>query len=148
MCDHISDELLIKCGENVLDLAISNVKVGGLPFAAIIVNQKGEITGKGANQVATHLNCTAHPSLQQAGSATAVLLAWHTIKKKGIDCNCVILAVTLYRLWPLRSFKQRGSWVELLLQLEGMREQHAPTDNVIRKRYINHIIQLALAELP
>lgn len=38
MCDHIADELLIKCGENVVDLAIGNVKTGGLPFAAIVVN--------------------------------------------------------------------------------------------------------------
>ena len=35
MCDHITEELFIKCGENVIDLAIGNVKVGGLPFAAI-----------------------------------------------------------------------------------------------------------------
>ena len=45
MGNHIPEELLIECGENVIDLAISNVKVGGLPFAAIIVNQNIEIIG-------------------------------------------------------------------------------------------------------
>ncbi len=64
MCDHITEELLIKCGENVIDLAISNVNIGGLPFAAIIVNQNGEIIGKGANQVAKYLGCTAHAEIQ------------------------------------------------------------------------------------
>ncbi|MCB1815207.1 MAG: nucleoside deaminase, partial [Candidatus Competibacteraceae bacterium] len=70
MCDHIIDELLIKCGENVLDLAISNVKAGGLPFAAIIVNQNGEIIGKGVNQVARHLDCTAHAEIQAIREAS------------------------------------------------------------------------------
>ncbi|WP_461518014.1 nucleoside deaminase [Porticoccus sp.] len=64
MCDHLIEELLIKCGENVIDLAISNVKAGGLPFAAIIVNQNGKIIGKGINQVAKHLDCTAHAEIQ------------------------------------------------------------------------------------
>lgn len=70
MCDHIIEELLIKCGENVIDLAISNVKVGGLPFAAIIVNQHGEIIGKGVNQVAKHLDCTAHAEIQAIREAS------------------------------------------------------------------------------
>jgi guanine deaminase len=64
MCNNITEELLIKFGESVIDLAISNVKVGGLPFAAIIVNQNGEIIGKGVNQVAKHLDCTAHAEIQ------------------------------------------------------------------------------------
>jgi len=70
MCDHIIEELLIKCGENVIDLAISNGKVGGLPFAAIIVNQNGEIIGKGVNQVAKHLDCTAHAEIQAIREAS------------------------------------------------------------------------------
>jgi len=64
MYEHIIDELLIKSGENVLDLAISSVKAGGLPFVAVIVNQNGEIIGKGVNQVAKHLDCTAHAEIQ------------------------------------------------------------------------------------
>lgn len=63
MCDHITEKLLIKCGENVIDLAISNTKVGGLPFAAIIVNQNGENIEKGINQVAKCLDCTAHAKI-------------------------------------------------------------------------------------
>ncbi|GAB1260601.1 nucleoside deaminase [Aurantivibrio plasticivorans] len=70
MYDHIVEELLIKRGENVIDLAISNVKVGGLPFAAIIVNQNGDVIGEGVNQVAEHLDCTAHAEIQAIRDAS------------------------------------------------------------------------------
>ncbi len=70
MCDPIDTELLIKCGENVIDLAVGNVKAGGLPFAAIIVNQNRKIIGKGVNQVAKHLDCTAHAEIQAIRAAS------------------------------------------------------------------------------
>lgn len=70
MCNHTTEELLIECGEDVIDLAIGNVKVGGLPFAAIIVNQNEEIIGKGVNQVAKHLDCTAHAEIQAIREAS------------------------------------------------------------------------------
>ena len=85
MCDHIIEELLIKCGENVIDLAISNVKVGGLLFAAIIVNQNGELIGKGVNQVTKHLNCTAHAEIQAIREASR---NEKTLFFKRNDINC------------------------------------------------------------
>lgn len=57
-------------GEIVVDLAISNVKKGGLPFSAIIVNQGGQVIGKGVNQVAAHLDCTAHAEIQAIRNAS------------------------------------------------------------------------------
>ena len=51
-------------------MAVGNVKAGGLPFAAIVVNQNGEIIGKGVNQVAKHLDCTAHAEIQAIREAS------------------------------------------------------------------------------
>jgi len=36
MRDRIDEERLATCGESAIDLAISNVKAGGLPFSAVI----------------------------------------------------------------------------------------------------------------
>ena len=36
MCDRIDEERLATCGESAIDLAISNVRAGGLPFSALI----------------------------------------------------------------------------------------------------------------
>ena len=63
MRDRIDEERLATCGESAIDLAISNVKAGGLPFSAVIVNQSGNVVGKGVNQVAEHLDCTAHAEI-------------------------------------------------------------------------------------
>ncbi len=71
MCVNNIEELLIKCGKSVIDLAISNVKGGSLPFAAIIVNQNGEVIGKEVNQVAKHLDCTAHAEIQAIREASS-----------------------------------------------------------------------------
>ncbi len=99
MCDHIIEELLIKCGENVIDLAISNVKVGGLPFAAIIVNQNEEIIGKGVNQVAKHLDCTAHAEIQAIREASRneknLSLKGTTLIASGEPCALCYMAIRM-----------------------------------------------------
>lgn len=99
MCDHVIEELLIKCGENVIDLAISNVKVGGLPFAAIIVNQNGEIIGKGVNQVAKHLDCTAHAEIQAIREASRnennFSLKGTTLIASGEPCALCYMAIRM-----------------------------------------------------
>ena len=99
MCDHIIEELLIKCGENVIDLAISNVKVGGLPFAAIIVNQNGVIIGKGVNQVAKHLDCTAHAEIQAIREASRneknFSLKGTTLIASGEPCSLCYMAIRM-----------------------------------------------------
>ncbi|WP_206483876.1 nucleoside deaminase [Thalassotalea sp. G2M2-11] len=99
MSDHITEELLIKCGENVIDLAISNVKIGGLPFAAIIINQNGEIIGKGVNQVAKHLDCTAHAEIQAIRNSSwnekNVSLKGTTLIASGEPCALCYMAIRI-----------------------------------------------------
>ncbi len=99
MCNHINAELLIKCGENVIDLAVGNVKVGGLPFAAIIVNQNGEIVGKGVNQVAKHLDCTAHAEIQAIREASRneknFSLKGATLIASGEPCALCYIAIRM-----------------------------------------------------
>lgn len=99
MRDHITEELLIKFGEDVIDLAISNVRVGGLPFAAIIINQNGEIIGKGVNQVAKHLDCTAHAEIQAIREASRnernVSLKGTTLIASGEPCALCYMAIRM-----------------------------------------------------
>lgn len=99
MCEHIADELLIKCGESVVDLAIGNVEVGGLPFAATVVNQNGEIIGKGVNQVATHLDCTAHAEIQAIREASRnekdFSLKGATLIASGEPCALCYMAIRM-----------------------------------------------------
>ena len=99
MCDHIIEELFIKCGKSVIDLAIGNVKAGGLPFAAIIVNQNGEIIGKGVNQVAKHLDCTAHAEIQAIREASQneknFSLKGTTLIASGEPCALCYMAIRM-----------------------------------------------------
>ena len=99
MCNHISEEFLTNCGEHVIDLAIRNVKSGGLPFAAIIVNQNGEIIGKGVNQVAKNLDCTAHAEIQAIREASRneknVSLKGKTLISSGEPCTLCYMAIRM-----------------------------------------------------
>tara|TARA_R110002073_G_scaffold48144_7_gene129652 strand:- start:10694 stop:11212 length:519 start_codon:yes stop_codon:yes gene_type:complete len=102
MCNHTTEELLIECGENVIDLAIGNVKAGGLPFAAIIVNQKGEIIGKGVNQVAKLLDCTAHAEIQAIREASRNVenssLKGTTLIASGEPCALCYMAIRMAKI--------------------------------------------------
>ena len=99
MCDPINAQLLRNCGENVIDLAIGNVKAGGLPFAAIIVNQNGEIIGKGVNQVEKCLDCTAHAEIQAIREASRnennVSLKETTLIASGEPCTLCYMAIRM-----------------------------------------------------
>ena len=99
MCDYNPKELFIKYGEDVVDLAISNVRAGGLPFAAMIVNQNGEVIGKGVNQVAKHLDCTAHAEIQAIREASRneknVSLKGATLIASGEPCALCFLAIRM-----------------------------------------------------
>ncbi len=99
MCNHTTEKKLIRFGENVIDLAISNVKLGGLPFAAIIVNQNGEIIGKGVNQVAKHLDCTAHAEIQAIREASRneknFSLKGTTLIASGEPCALCYMAIRM-----------------------------------------------------
>ncbi len=99
MCNHILNERFIKYGENVIDLAISNVKAGGLPFAAIIVHQDGEMIGKGVNQVAKNMDCTAHAEIQAIREASRnkknVSLKGATLIASGEPCALCYMAIRI-----------------------------------------------------
>lgn len=97
MYKHLPEERLIKYGEHVIDLSIRNVKAGGLPFAALIVNQNGEVIGRGVNQVARHLDCTAHAEIQAIRDASRnekrVSLKGATLIASGEPCALCYMAV-------------------------------------------------------
>lgn len=71
------------CADSAIDLAISNVKKGGPPFSAIIVDQSGGIIGRGVNQVAKHIDCTAHAEIQAIREASR--------NKKSVDLDSATL---------------------------------------------------------
>ncbi|MGB1477289.1 nucleoside deaminase [Marinobacter salsuginis] len=99
MRDRIDEERLATCGESAIDLAISNVKAGGLPFSAVIVNQNGDVLGKGVNQVAEHLDCTAHAEIQAIRDASrnenSVSLKGATLIASGEPCALCYMAIRM-----------------------------------------------------
>lgn len=102
MCSPITEALLKKCGEHVIDLAVRNVEVGGLPFAAIIVDQNGEIIGKGVNQVDKLLDCTAHAEIQAIREASRkrknVSLEGATLIASGEPCALCYMAIRMAKI--------------------------------------------------
>lgn len=99
MCDRMIEKPLGKFGDDVVDLAISNVEAGGLPFAAIIVNQAGEVIGRGVNEVARQRDCTAHAEIQairraarRKGSAS---LKGTTLIASGEPCALCYMAIRI-----------------------------------------------------
>ncbi|MBU2952601.1 nucleoside deaminase [Marinobacter sp. F3R08] len=111
MCEGIDEELLETCGENAIDLAISNVKVGGLPFSAVIVNQNGEVVGKGVNQVAKHLDCTAHAEIQAIRAASrnekCVSVTGATLIASGEPCALCYMAIRMAGITNVRILSDR-----------------------------------------
>ena len=99
MRDRIDEERLATCGESAIDLAISNVKAGGLPFSAVIVNQSGNVVGKGVNQVSEHLDCTAHAEIQAIRDASrnenSVSLQGTTLIASGEPCALCYMAIRM-----------------------------------------------------
>ncbi|WP_040556877.1 nucleoside deaminase [Reinekea blandensis] len=85
--------------DKVINLAISNVKEDGLPFAAIVVDQNGEIIGKGVNQVAKHLDCTAHAEIQAireaSGNEKTVSLKGMILIVSGEPCALCYMAIRM-----------------------------------------------------
>jgi len=111
MCDGIDDEYLITCGEDAIDLAISNVKAGGLPFSAVIVYQSGHVVGRGVNQVAEHLDCTAHAEIQAireaSGNEKSVSLKGATLIASGEPCALCYLAIRMAGIEKVRILSDR-----------------------------------------
>lgn len=111
MCDGIDEETLITCGEEAIDLAVSDVKAGGLPFSAVIVNQNGEVVGKGVNQVAEHLDCTAHAEIQAIRAASrnekSVSLKGTTLIASGEPCALCYMAIRMAGITNVRILSDR-----------------------------------------
>lgn len=111
MRDRIDEERLATCGESAIDLAISNVKAGGLPFSAVIVNQNGDVVGKGVNQVAGHLDCTAHAEIQAIRDASrnenSVSLKGTTLIASGEPCALCYMAIRMAGIRNVRIVADR-----------------------------------------
>ena len=111
MRDRIDEERLATCGESAIDLAISNVKAGGLPFSAVIVNQDGDVVGKGVNQVADHLDCTAHAEIQAIRDASrnenSVSLKGATLIASGEPCALCYMAIRMAGIRNVRIVADR-----------------------------------------
>ncbi|WP_273023844.1 nucleoside deaminase [Rheinheimera sp.] len=92
----------IKWAEWAIDLAISNVKAGGLPFSAVIINQLGQVIGEGVNQVVTQLDCTAHAEIQAIRHASqheqSVSLHGATLIASGEPCALCYMAILLAKI--------------------------------------------------
>ena len=111
MRDRIDEERLATCGESAIDLAISNVKAGGLPFSAVIVNQSGNVVGKGVNQVAEHLDCTGHAEIQAIRDASrkeqSVSLGGATLIASGEPCALCYMAIRMAGIRNVRIVADR-----------------------------------------
>ena len=59
--------------EKTIELAYENIQKGGGPFAAIVVNEQGEIVGVGQNSVTLHNDPTAHAEVQAIREACQTL---------------------------------------------------------------------------
>ena len=92
----------IKWAERAIDLAINNVKAGGLPFSAVIINQQGQIIGEGVNQVVTQLDCTAHAEIQAIRYASqheqSISLQGATLIASGEPCALCYMAILLAKI--------------------------------------------------
>lgn len=93
---------LTQWGERAIDLAISNVTAGGLPFSAVIINQQGQVIGEGVNQVAAQLDCTAHAEIQAIRNASqhekSVLLQGATLIASGEPCALCYMAILMAKI--------------------------------------------------
>lgn len=93
---------LTQWGERAIDLAISNVTAGGLPFSAVIVSQQGQVIGEGVNQVAMQLDCTAHAEIQAIRHASqqeqSISLQGATLIASGEPCALCYMAILLAKI--------------------------------------------------
>ena len=99
MCKSIAEDRLMEFADLAIDLAVSNVKVNGLPFSAVILDQNGDLIGKGVNQVAKHLDCTAHAEIQAIREASRTennaSLAGAMLIASGEPCALCYLAIRM-----------------------------------------------------
>lgn len=97
--------VLVQSAERVIELAISHVTAGGLPFSAVIVNELGQIIGEGVNQVTSLFDCTAHAEIQAIRNASknekSVLLQGATLIASGEPCAMCYMAILMAKVTRL-----------------------------------------------
>ncbi|MBN24463.1 MAG: tRNA-specific adenosine deaminase [Alteromonadaceae bacterium] len=88
--------------ERVIELAISHVTAGGLPFSSVIVNKLGQIIGEGVNQVTSLFDCTAHAEIQAIRNASknekSVLLEGATLIASGEPCAMCYMVMLMAKV--------------------------------------------------
>lgn len=99
MCKSITEKRLTESADIAIDLAVSSVKANGLPFSAIILDRNGDLIGQGVNQVAEHLDCTAHAEVQAIREASRstkdVSLRGTTLIASGEPCALCYFAIRM-----------------------------------------------------
>lgn len=85
--------------QKVIDLAQVEVGKGGLPFAAMVVNSKGEIISQAVNTVAQSNDPTDHAEIRAIRAATQKLksseLTDHDVYAIGYPCPMCLAALTI-----------------------------------------------------
>ena len=85
--------------QQVIDLAQAEVNKGGLPFAAMVVNSKGEIISQAVNTVAQSNDPTDHAEIRAIRAATQKLksseLTNHDVYAIGHPCPMCLAALTI-----------------------------------------------------
>jgi tRNA(Arg) A34 adenosine deaminase TadA len=85
--------------QKVIDLAQQEVAKGGLPFAAMVVNAKGEIISQAVNTVADSHDPTDHAEIRALRLATQKLntseLKDHEVYAIGHPCSMCLAALTI-----------------------------------------------------
>lgn len=85
--------------QKVIDLAEQEVAKGGLPFAAMVVNSKGDIIAEAVNTVAQSNDPTDHAEIRAIRAATQKLksseLTNHDVYAIGHPCSMCLAALTV-----------------------------------------------------
>lgn len=83
--------------QKVIDLAEQEVAKGGLPFAAMVVNSKGDIIAEAVNTVAESHDPTDHAEIRAIRAATKKLksseLTDHDVYAIGHPCSMCLAAL-------------------------------------------------------
>jgi guanine deaminase len=82
--------------DSVVQLSLTHVKNGGLPFAAIVVDGEGRVIGQGVNLVNEHCDPTAHAEIEAIRAACNMLetpnLSGKTLYASGEPCALCYIA--------------------------------------------------------
>ncbi|WP_241909874.1 nucleoside deaminase, partial [Vibrio sp. 10N.261.55.A7] len=76
--------------EQTVKLSLAHVHKGGIPFSALVVDEKGQVVGKGVNRVTELSDPTAHAEILAIRDASASLgssdLSGKTLFASGEPC--------------------------------------------------------------